>query len=296
MSVVNNKVAWVSGTNGTVGLTKNGGKTWKWMKIEGYETIDFRDIEAFSKRKAVVMGVGSPAYILRTTNGGKSWDKVYENSDSAMFLDAMTFWNDDSGIAIGDPIDGHFFVLRTFNGGKTWKKLPPEKSPQATPGEVCFAASGSNIAPLSLDEAVFVSGGSVSNLFYRDEKIKLPLAQGAATIGANAIAIKHDRIMIAVGGNFANAGNREGNCAISLDRGSTWDIPSVSPNGYRSGVAYIQGDDWITCGINGVDFSSNDGDTWSRISTSSFHVVKRAKKGNAVYLAGPKGKIAKLQY
>jgi hypothetical protein len=35
LSVVNDNVVWVSGSNGTVGKTTNGGKNWKWYTVKG---------------------------------------------------------------------------------------------------------------------------------------------------------------------------------------------------------------------------------------------------------------------
>src|SRR4051794_808366 len=79
LSVVNDQVAWVSGSNGTIGRTLNGGKDWKWFTVRGFEKTDFRDIEAFDGTTALIMGVGEPAYILRTVDGGDTWKVVYEN-------------------------------------------------------------------------------------------------------------------------------------------------------------------------------------------------------------------------
>ena len=124
LSVVSDKVIWASGSNGTVALSVDGGENWKWITVKGYEKKDFRDIEAFDKNTAVIMGIDSPAYILRTTDGGENWVKVYQNNDKGMFLDAMEFWNEQSGIVIGDPVQGRFFIARTFDGGKTWQDLP----------------------------------------------------------------------------------------------------------------------------------------------------------------------------
>src|SRR4029078_3730005 len=53
LSVVNDNVVWVSGSDGTVGKTTNGGRTWKWITVKGFEKNDFRDIEAFDAATAV---------------------------------------------------------------------------------------------------------------------------------------------------------------------------------------------------------------------------------------------------
>ena len=81
----------------------------------------------------------------------------------------MEFWNEQSGIVIGDPIDGKFFVARTFDGGSSWQEIPLDKRPVADSGEACFAASGTNVRALDKDEAVFVSGGTKSRLFSKNQ-------------------------------------------------------------------------------------------------------------------------------
>src|SRR5690349_11041242 len=92
LSVVNDNVIWVCGSNGTIGKSTNGGKDWRWVTIKGFEKRDFRDIEAFDATTAVVIAVDEPAYILRTSDGGDTWKLVYENKAKGMFLDAMEFW------------------------------------------------------------------------------------------------------------------------------------------------------------------------------------------------------------
>ena len=294
LSVVNNKIVWVSGSKGAVGRSIDGGQSWKWIKVKGFEKTDFRDIEAFDSGTAVIMGISEPAYILRTTDGGDTWKTVYENKTKGIFLDAMEFWNDQSGIVIGDPIDNLFFIGRTFDGGKTWQHIPEQNKPVADSGEACFASSGTNIRKLNKAEAVFVSGSLSSHIFIRDQKIHLPILQGTSSTGANSIAVKNSKTMIVVGGDFSAENDTAKNCVITKDGGVTWNFPKIFPNGYRSCVEYLQKDKWITCGLNGVDISHDDGNTWRSISKESFHVVRKAKKGKAVYFAGNNGKIGKL--
>lgn len=294
LSVVNDKIIWVSGSNGMVGKSLDSGNTWKWIQVKGFEKTDFRDMEAFDETQAIIMGIGEPAFILRTIDGGENWKVVYENKTKGMFLDAMEFWNIQSGIVLGDPVDGKFFIARTFDGGNTWRTIPQKNYPVADSGEACFAASGTNIRKFGNDAAAFVTGGHYSRLFIKDKKIDMPILQGKETTGANSIAIKNKKIFIVVGGDFNTPEVTTGNCVITKDGGHNWRSPSSPPNGYRSCIEYLNKNKWITCGLNGVDVSNDDGNTWTSISKESFHVCRKAKNGKSVFLAGGKGNIGKL--
>jgi photosystem II stability/assembly factor-like uncharacterized protein len=302
LSVVNDNVVWVSGSNGTIGKSTNGGKNWKWMTVAGFEKSDFRDIEAFDAGTALIMAVGEPAYILKTNDGGDTWKVVYENKTKGMFLDAMEFWNDDAGIVIGDPVEGRFFIARTFDNGTNWQDIPFDKRPAADSGEACFAASGTNIRYLDRDEAVFVTGGKRSRMFIRDKKIDLPVVQGKETTGANSISVYDNyklhggRILVVVGGDFNDPASAKKNCFYSNDGGRSWKAPATPPHGYRSCVEFITRKAIVACGLNGVDLSMDAGKNWKWISKESFHVCRMAKAGTAVFFAGNNGKIGKMVF
>lgn len=294
LSVPDDKTVWVSGSGGTVGRSIDGGESWKWMTVKGFEKTDFRDIEAFDGMNALIMGIAEPAYILRTIDGGENWEVVYENKTKGMFLDAMEFWNINSGIVIGDPIDNKIFIARTFDGGITWQNIPDLNKPVADSGEACFASSGTNIRKLTNAEAVFITGGLKSRLFIRDKKIDLPIIQGKESTGANSIAVKNSKTMIVVGGDFTTKDSTTQNCVLTNDGGKTFTAPATPPHGYRSCVEYLQKKKWISCGLNGIDISTDDGKNWNWISKEGFHACAKAKKGKAVYFAGGGGRVAKL--
>ncbi len=294
LSVVNDHTVWVSGSSGKVGRSIDGGSTWEWMTVRGFEKTDFRDIEAFSETTALIMGIAEPAHILRTTDGGKNWKVVFENNQKGMFLDAMDFFNDKNGMVIGDPINNHFFLAKTSNGGKSWQTIPEASSPKADSGEACFASSGTNIRMRSKTEAVFITGGLVSNVVAQNTKTALPLLSGKESTGANSIALHNKNTWMVVGGDFTDKDGVNKNAAIRISGGNLWTSPTVPPTGYRSAVEFLEKKQWITCGLNGVDMTIDDGNTFTNISTQGFHVVRKAKKGKAVFFAGNGGRIGKL--
>ena len=118
--------------------------------------------------------------------------------------------------------------------------------------------------------------------------------QGKETTGANSIAVKNKKTLIVVGGDFTAPDSTVKNCVITNDGGKSWTVPAIAPHGYRSCIEYLGGDDWICCGLNGVDYSIDNGKTWHLISDESFNVCRIAKNSKSVYLAGANGKIGKL--
>lgn len=296
LSVVSDKVIWVSGSNGTVGRSLDGGNTWEWITIPGHEKKDFRDIEAFDDRTAVIMAIAEPAVILKTTDGGRTWKQVYYNDTPGMFLDAMEFWDKDSGVVLGDPVKGRFFIAHTFDGGDSWHEVPYMALPRADSGEACFASSGTNIRILNKKTSCIVSGGLRSRLILRNDRaIDLPVIQGKESTGANSVAAYGKDHLVIVGGDFAHDTAREKNCVITHDLGKTWTMPAHPPHGYRSCVEYLDKDRLVCCGTSGVDISTDGGMNWQLIDPGSFHVCRKAKKGKMVYLAGGGGKVAVIK-
>ena len=304
LSVVNDNVLWVSGSRGTVGRSLNGGKNWNWITVTGFEKTEFRDIEAFDANNAVIMGVGSPAYILKTNDGGETWKIVFEDRRPDMFLDAMDFASFQKGMVIGDPVNGHPYIAITDNSGNTWRELlPAEHRIAVDSGEAFFAASGSNLRYFANGDYRIVSGGRRSRILSPAGATDTRLLQGRESTGANAIDVfdnglpdKPGKRLVVVGGDFMADSIREGNCIYSTDGGKKWHIPAIPPRGYRSGVEFIGKKDIVACGLNGVDYSTDGGNKWFPISNEGFHVVKIARMGTSIYLAGNNGKVGRLLF
>lgn len=313
LSVVDNKSVWFSGSKGVFGKSSDGLLKTQFHQIEKYKKSDFRDIEAFSSKKAVMMSSGFPALILYTEDGGITWNESFRSIDSAMFLDGMDFWNEKEGVVFGDPINGRFFLIRTKDGGKTWKEIDTTGFPQTMNGEAAFAASGTSIRCLKNGDFAFVSGGTVSRFYYFN-KIKnswnvspVPIVQGKSSQGAFSFSFLrkdefNEDLFCFVGGDFLKDTLNEGdpNSAWYRLNPPLWFRQKFiqNTNGYRSCVEAINSFYLICCGTSGVDISVGTGvdKHWKKISDDSFHVVRKAKRGNLIVFAGANGRIAKLQF
>src|SRR5262245_45922631 len=137
LCAVSATVAWVSGTNGTYARTTDAGRTWIAGTVPGAGKLDFRDVEAFGEATAYLRsaGPGEESRIYKTTDGGKTWALQFQNPDRAGFFDALAFWDEQNGLALGDPVGGRFQLVATTDGGASWKPIPAEGRPPALPNE-----------------------------------------------------------------------------------------------------------------------------------------------------------------
>lgn len=298
LSVARANVLWASGSNGAVVRSLDGGKTFEWLKVAGYEKRDFRDIEAFDENNIVIMAVDEPAVILKTNDAGKTWRKVFEDSTKGMFLDAMDF-EGENGVVVGDPINSKPFIAFTKDKGEHWD-VDKSVTDTLKTGEAFFAASGTNVKLLRSDTGsfIYVTGGMDSRFYYQNKLYKLPVVKGNESSGANSVAVDAGaKCAIVVGGDFKNEGSSSLNCVlIKLNDILNFSYPATPPTGYKSCVIYLSKDTLVTCGTSGVDVSFDRGKNWRMISKESFHVCQKAKNGKIVFLAGANGQIAKLEW
>lgn len=308
MSIPMKNVIWVSGSNGTVGKSTDGGNTWNWITIHGYEKRDFRDIESFDSRTAIAMAVDNPAIIVKTTDGGATWKKVFERTMEGMFLDAMDFKNKKEGICIGDPIKAgeqnlkYFYIIRTFDGGETWTETPGKQRPVADSGEAIFAASGTNISFFDNPdfEYGFVTGGLVSKLHLigrqgkQDKTINIPIIQGGESKGTFSMVTDRQKSIFCIGGDYKVPNEKQDIFVFSTNEGAKWtSLSANAPSGYRSCIRIIRDKTLVACGTTGVDISTNGFNDWKKVSAESFNVCMPAP-GKQVFFAGEKGKIGRL--
>jgi len=300
LSVVDDSIAWISGSKGTVALTRNGGKSWDWQQVKGFEKADFRDIVAFSNKEAIIMSSGTPALILKTIDGGASWQLKYQNADTAYFFDAMDFDGPKHGLVLGDPIKGKFVLMETKDGGENW--LPFSTPPDARPNEAAFAASGTCLR-FENDQITIVTGGAVSRelmttdntssitWLYNDLQVKHgKSAQGAFSISADGKVVvggdyQHDHLTDSVitfvqyNGTYAGSGMY---------------ISKTPPSGYQSCVEFLFGNTYLSTGTPGSNITTDGGQTWKQIDAQSYNVCRKAKHGKLALLAGNKGTIGML--
>jgi photosystem II stability/assembly factor-like uncharacterized protein len=300
LSVVSANCAWVSGTKGTYARTTDGGKTWSVATVPGAEKLDFRDVEAFGGSTAYLLsaGPGDASRIYKTVDGGKSWALQFQSADPAGFFDAIAFWDEKNGIALGDPVKGRFQLIATADGGAHWAPLAAKSLPTALPGEGAFAASGTCLVTHGEKDVWFATGGAKSaRIFHsRDrgenwEVSEVPITAGAESAGIFSIAFRDQQHGIVVGGDYRKPNDFGATVATTSDGGKTWALVNKALP-YRSCVAWAK-DRWVAVGTSGSDFSLNNGATWKLLDHENYNSVGFAPGGDG-WAVGPKGRIARF--
>ena len=292
-------VVWASGSNGVILQSVDGGQSWKRLHVEGGNTLDFRGVRAFDEKIAYVMssGEGDKSRIYKTTDGGDTWELQYTDKRPAFFLDDIVCFTDTKCFALGDPIDGKFLILATEDG-KHWRELPRDNMPAIIPGEGAFAASGTSLAIYGENDIYFGTGGGAAARVFHSADLgrtwtvsSTPLAEGNASSGVFSV-LRTSRALIAVGGDYRNAGGTSGVAAYSTDEGATWHLATAQPGGYRSAVASLDASTLLAAGPNGEDISRDAGITWTHTDALNLNAIAVLDKGNA-WAVGARGTIAR---
>jgi photosystem II stability/assembly factor-like uncharacterized protein len=301
LSAISEDVAWASGSQGTVIRTLDKGASWASVGPPGTANLQFRDIEAFDADTAVIMSIGDTPdafRIYRTTNGGRTWTLVFQNTEPTAFYDCMAFWDKHRGIAMSDPINGRFRILATRDGGLSWHIVDADMPP-ALPGEAGFAAGGQCVTTAGGRDVWFGTGGAaVARVFHSGDRGQTwtahntPIRSGPSA-GIFALAFRDPRHGLAAGGDFFLETASPDALALSDDGGSSWQLVADAPNHYRSGATWVTGTDAIIVGPSGSDASFDQGRSWQRFDDGSFDTVDCAG-GHACWASGAQGRVAYL--
>ncbi|MEM7187356.1 MAG: oxidoreductase [Bacteroidota bacterium] len=295
---------WFAANAGIVGLVDH--KVPKLAAIRYEDSLlHFRAI-ARTSTSVFVLSIANPGVLYKIGFDGKEATEiveVYTEEGEKVFYDAMAFWNDQEGIAMGDPTEGCLSVIVTRDGGNSWQKLSCDILPPAEEGEAAFAASNSNIALVN-DKVWIVSGGRRARVFYSEDKgntwtvFETPILQGGTMTGIYSVDFYDEQVGVIFGGNWENKEFNEGNKALTTDGGKTWKLLSNGEGpGYRSSVSFVpgtEGEGLVAVGSPGISYSSDQGEEWIELSSEGFYAIEFVN--DTVAFASGRNRISKLQF
>lgn len=123
------------------------GMTWSSRPVKKGKMLF--DIDMFNEKEGIACSADnadltqSHALILRTTNGGKTWKKVYTSKRNYETTWKVHFSSKDTGYATiqsynPDPTINQQHIIKTTDGGKTWLELPLVQDSKARPFGIGF--------------------------------------------------------------------------------------------------------------------------------------------------------------
>jgi photosystem II stability/assembly factor-like uncharacterized protein len=265
-------------------------------------------LETFPEFRAVahtstdffMLSAGDPALLYKTGDSGVM-ELVYQESGPGVFYDALAFWDDTNGIAIGDAMEGCLSILISRDGGKHWSKTPCNRLPEALPGEGAFAASDTNIA-ISGDSC-WVASNKGRIYFSADqgetwEVRQSPVTSAADSFGLYTLAFYDGETGYAAGGDYTDPEGNLPNKISTSDGGKTWILRAQGEApGYMSCVQFVPGRggrDLVGVSFNGIYYSKDSGLTWNLLDPEGFYSIRFTSDTEAV--ASGKGRIAKLRF
>ncbi len=304
---LNEKITWVSGPSGTYAKTEDGGKTWKVKKVEGADSLDFRDVQIINENIILLMSVGNgeSSKIFKSIDGGKSGEIKLVNTEPKGFFNGIAFWDSQNGILVGDPIDRKLFIMTTSDAGETWQRVNPKNIPSMFEGEYGYAASGTNVAVKGESNAWIGTGGPKARVFYTKDKGKTwqvsetPIRSGNSTSGIFSLAFKDELTGIAVGGNYLEPESHGKNVIVTNDGGKTWELAESSGDVvFQSCVVFadqIKDGLVLSTGPSGTYFSEDDGMNWQLLSRDGFHAISIGENGTMFWTSGSEGRVAQIE-
>ncbi len=305
LSAVSRNTAWVAGTAGTVLRTTDGGASWRNVSPPGAADLQFRDIEAFDARRAVVLaiGEGEASRVYRTDDGGATWTEAFRNTDPRAFYDCLTFFDRRHGLAMSDPVDGRFRILSTGDGGRTWKVLPGDGMPAAQEGEAGFAASGQCLVASGPKDVWLATGGAArARVLHSADRgltwtaADTPIPAGDPARGVFGLAFRDRTHGLAVGGDYRPDQASPQAAARTGDGGANWRSAVTPVPAYRSGVAWLphSRSSALAVGPTGTDLTTDGGRNWRTVDGGSYDTVD-CTPDPGCWAAGEKGRIARLE-
>lgn len=305
LAAVGRDTAWLAGTSGTVLRTTDGGTSWRNVSPPGAADLQFRDVEAFDARHAVVLAVGEgeASRVYRTDDGGATWTESFRNPDPRAFYDCLAFFDRRHGLAVSDPVDGRFRILSTGDGGRSWRVLPADGMPAALDGEAGFAASGQCLVTAGPKDVWLATGGGArARVLHSADRgltwtaADTPLPAGDPAQGVFALAFRDRAHGLAVGGDYRPGESSPRAAAVTADGGRTWRPAAAPPPAYRSGATWLPHSRTaaLAVGPTGTDLTTDGGRTWRTVDSGSYDTVDCAS-GPSCWAAGEQGRVARLE-
>ncbi len=301
------RTCWISGADGTVRRSLDGGITWTVIEVPDSAACDFRSIDAASATQVWLATAGAPARIEATVDAGSTWNREFASDDPAIFINALRVADDGRVYAFSDPTVDAMVILARKNETGAWRSVADDVAPRH--GEHGYAASGSALAVSNGTYLRVGFGGGETGTArilisddagasWRSAETPLPASESA---GVFSLAFGDVARGVAVGGDYLAPETADGTAAWTHSGGARWFASVAPPRGYRSSVIALpgfQGNVYLATGTNGTDASVDGGQNWFAVSDEGWNALAVAGLDNGTVIGwavGADGRVAKWE-
>ena len=287
IKIVDANTVWGLAYDGVAGaniqectVTTDGGNSWTAHEIDlGNPDLEINNISPVNGTTAwlsALVPAEGHGVVFKTTDGGESWIQQLETGfqEATSFLNGVYFFNENVGLAYGDPINNEYEVYRTTDGGENWTLLPAAALPNPLSGEF-----GYNNVPLASGNTFWFT--TSTGRLYRTTDAGVTWAvhnTPIADFGGGNVSNTSGTAYFSGSGENANgyilravgATNPVFTYFRSFDGGKTWGTTPAAFTGTRRILNYIPGTNVIVATsadptLFGTSISTDNGGTWVEI-------------------------------
>jgi photosystem II stability/assembly factor-like uncharacterized protein len=290
-------------------ITPDMPENWEVNSIDNFNWIFITDVSFANKD--IGFAVAGGMYILKTTNGGKTWDSkdnyyaqqifcidtntvfallnydilkttnggvtwTNQNISSPFGLVNLFFTNADTGIIIG----GNGTILRTIDGGITWTSQNSGVSDNLY--NICFV--NSNIGYVVGDHGIILKTTDAGISWNKQNSGTSNYLQAVCFVDSS--------------NGYVTTGNVDGKFLKTTNGGISWDLYNTGANEYILDISFMDINHGIAVGPNGLILLTTDqGMTWETQKSGTYNgLYAVAKAGDNWVIVGDHGTILKSSY
>jgi photosystem II stability/assembly factor-like uncharacterized protein len=294
------RTVWASGAAGTWLRSTDGGTTWTGGTVPGADTLQFRDVEAFGPREAVLLSIGNGAAsrLYRTADAGRTWTNVWANNDPDAFYDCMAF-EGNRGFAFSDavPVEGgprtRLPVIETTDRGRTWTQ---GLSAEGRPGEGGYASSGTCALAFDGRRYLVTNGGDGPDRLLvfdgtRWSARALPVRSDDGARGAATLARSGRGLVAGLLGEIDSVTVLRG----PADTGAWRPLGRTTIRRIYGLASSADGERLVAVGPDGLDVSGDGGRTWQHLAGDNLWTATALPNGTFL-VAGQRGRIGRVAW
>ncbi|MFD1615503.1 WD40/YVTN/BNR-like repeat-containing protein [Gelatiniphilus marinus] len=288
---VDNNTGFVGGYKGKLLKTIDGGISWS--ELETNTETNFFGIDFIDNKKGFVVGAAGnclengcnpfSAVMLKTLDGGVTWEKVSLNLNKKTELHSVHFVNNSIGFAIGNSS-----IIRTTNGGISWEEQSFDNT-GGIMGKIDF--NGTQNGMVICNGGIILSTTNGGNSWQINSTLS-----GSGTI---SISLTQDNIAYVSANNAIFKSIDFGNSWVKLINSATdhFDINFKTKNlGFAVGRGNYSGGDF-GYDYGSISYTTNGGENWAGnkniVETGSFNQSSFPSE-NIGYIVSSK-KIVKIK-